>query len=80
MFFLEVLEWVLVIGAAAIVLFQIVIPSVKGTPVFPIFRRGMKKALESKLARAKGEVEEAELAHEIEELQEMAKSQKGEGI
>lgn len=67
----EVAVILLILLAALVVLTQIIIPFVKGTPYFPWFRH--KHSLTKELTEAEEDVQLAELENEIAERQEKAK-------
>jgi hypothetical protein len=66
MFFLKWLEFTIIILAVWAIIFQVIIPGMKGTQSFPMFRREAK--LEKTLEEVKQKVEEKKLENTINDI------------
>lgn len=63
MVFLYLLEEIAIVLLALLLVFQVLIPLMRGTPVFPLFRREHK--LHRRLEEVKEDVREARVEREI---------------
>ena len=72
MLFAEIMEFAVVVSIFVVLGTQILIPLLRGTPFFPVFRRERK--LVEELTRAKEEVRNAELEETIDATRRRADS------
>lgn len=76
MIFLRLLEYAVVILFIIFAVTQILIPLLRGKPIFPLFRK--KEEIKEQLIVAKDETETAKLEKELEKEREKAKKLKEE--
>lgn len=68
MLFLSLVQFVAIALLLAFALTQVILPMLKGTPLFPMFRKS-RNELESKASELRGELEDQELAKEVSKLE-----------
>ncbi len=64
----EFLEAVVLVLVAIFVLWEIIIPGIMGTPLFPFLNRGHKARLESDRQKLVAQIEDGNLAKEVKRL------------
>ena len=67
MFIVELLVWLLFIVLAMVTVTQIVIPSLKGTKLFPFFKR--EADLKEQIVTLEQKISEQDLVHHIKDLE-----------
>ena len=75
MFFITLIEFVFVALFIAFVVFQMILPMVRGRKMFPIFR-SKRNQLEAKIVDLTEELDDVALAKEAEELSKQLKKKK----